>query len=524
MKCFILKKEKLSEKGLIMMKKPQILVIGSMNIDMLFYGINELPKWGVSICGSDYKCAVGGKGANQAFAAALQGADAYMVGRVGNDDNGRLLLRKLEEVGVHTDYIVMDDTYPTGVCSMNMGEEGRYFSINSLGANWQLKEEDLERALEQHEFDMIVMQLEMPLDVAYRTCALGAERKIPVFVDAGPAMSIPLGNLRGAFIISPNEAETEALTGIVPDSLEHIEEAAQKIYTEADPEYVLLKLGKQGAYLYNGVQKELIPGYSVNAIDTTAAGDTFGAAFCVQYCLGKKMHEAIRFAHAAAAVCVTRKGGQPSIPTQREAESFYQSQVKKIGGNRDMFCEQEYIEAKDMIIGECRSALSSIDFEQVNQYLQMLAEAEKVFFVGVGRVFLALECIAKRYAHLGIRSVVVGEITEPAITDKDVLIVGSGSGETLFPLGIARKAKKIGAKIIHIGSNPDSSMKEVEDLFVRIPVESRAKAGDEIHSGQPMTSLFEQSLLLFGDATASMMVKKNQINIRDLWQYHANLE
>lgn len=189
-----------------------------------------------------------------------------------------------------------------------------------------------------------------------------------------------------------------------------------------------------------------------------------------------------------------------------------------------MFDRQEYIEAKDMIMKECSDALSSIEFEQVDQYLQMLAQADRVFFVGVGRVLLALKCIAKRYAHLGIHSVVVGEITEPAITDKDVLIVGFGSGETLFPLGIARKASKIGAKVIHIGSNPDSSMKEVENLFVRIPVESRAKASDEIHSGQPMTSLFEQALLLFGDATASMLVKKNKIDIDELWQYHANLE
>lgn len=189
-----------------------------------------------------------------------------------------------------------------------------------------------------------------------------------------------------------------------------------------------------------------------------------------------------------------------------------------------MFVKEDYIAAKDMVINECSSALSAIDFEQVSQYLDLVQQADKVFFVGVGRVLLALQCIAKRYSHLGIYAVVVGEITEPAITGKDVLIVGSGSGETLFPLGIARKAKSFGAKVIHIGSNPDSSMKAVEDLFVRIPVESRAKASDEIRSGQPMTSLFEQSLLLFGDITASMLVKKKNINIHDLWQYHANLE
>ncbi len=189
-----------------------------------------------------------------------------------------------------------------------------------------------------------------------------------------------------------------------------------------------------------------------------------------------------------------------------------------------MFQKTDYLEAKNTVLTECQNALTAIEFEQIRQYMDALASAEQVFFVGVGRVMLALKCIAKRYAHLGVRAVVVGEITEPAMTDKDVLIVGSGSGETLFPLGIAKKAHEIGAKVIHIGSNPASSMTQVEDLFVRIPVESRAKAPDEIHSSQPITSLFEQSLLLFGDITAMMMVEDQGIQISTLWKYHANLE
>ncbi|MCD7745735.1 MAG: SIS domain-containing protein [Lachnospiraceae bacterium] len=189
-----------------------------------------------------------------------------------------------------------------------------------------------------------------------------------------------------------------------------------------------------------------------------------------------------------------------------------------------MITSETYTEAKNTVLGECQAALGAIDTEAVNEYLDMILKADKVFFVGVGRVLLELECIAKRFAHLGIQTVVVGQITEPAITPSDVLVVGSGSGETLFPAGIARKAKAIGAKVIHIGSNPESGLKTVADLFVRIPVESRAKASDEIHSEQPMTSLFEQSLLLFGDTTAMMLVKDRGIVLDDLWQYHANLE
>lgn len=180
--------------------------------------------------------------------------------------------------------------------------------------------------------------------------------------------------------------------------------------------------------------------------------------------------------------------------------------------------------ASDIVLKELKETLSAIDEDTVEKYLDMLENADKVFFVGVGRVLLSLEAIAKRYNHLGIRTVVVGQITEPAITPKDVLVVGSGSGNTLFPSGIARKAKQLGAKVIHIGSNPDSGLKDTADLFLRIPASSRAKAPDEVHSQQPMTSLFEQSLLLLGDITAFMIVRRKNLDLDGLWQYHANLE
>ena len=117
------------------------------------------------------------------------------------------------------------------------------------------------------------------------------------------------------------------------------------------------------------------------------------------------------------------------------------------------------------IINELGRTLSKIDNKEVEELVNQIQKAEKVFFVGVGRVLLSLEAIAKRLAHLGINTVVVGQITEPAITDKDLLIVGSGSGETIFPLNIAKKAKKFNAKVIHIGANPNSSIKELEIIL-----------------------------------------------------------
>lgn len=183
-----------------------------------------------------------------------------------------------------------------------------------------------------------------------------------------------------------------------------------------------------------------------------------------------------------------------------------------------------YQEVSKEILNELSQSLSNIQSNEINQLVAEIERAEKVFFVGVGRVLLSLKSIAKRLAHLGINTYIVGQITEPAISEKDLLIVGSGSGETAFPLIIAKKAKQFQARVAHIGANPNSSMREYADLFVRIPVSTKLQLPDEISSIQPMTSLFEQSLLLMGDTIALMMIKEKNIDMGSLWRYHANLE
>ncbi len=181
-------------------------------------------------------------------------------------------------------------------------------------------------------------------------------------------------------------------------------------------------------------------------------------------------------------------------------------------------------DSANLILDECRLALSKIDPVAVDTLIEAVMSAEKIFFVGVGRVLLALQAMAKRLNHLGLDTYYVGQITEPAITDRDLLIVGSGSGESLIPVAIAKKAKSFGAKIAHIGSNPESSLKPVTDVFVRIPVCTKLAGPDEINSQQPMTSLFDQCLLIFGDALAGMIIQRKRLDRKALWHYHANLE
>lgn len=176
------------------------------------------------------------------------------------------------------------------------------------------------------------------------------------------------------------------------------------------------------------------------------------------------------------------------------------------------------------ILDECSQALRSIDPEQTERLLEAIRGAGQVFFVGVGRVLLSLEAVAKRMAHLGVNAHVVGEIVEPAITPEDLLIVGSGSGESLVPVAIAKKAVSLGAKVAYIGSNMESTVAKLAHVSVRIPVQTKLERPDEIRSAQPMTSLFEQTLLLYGDALAMMTAEREKIVLKDLWRKHANLE
>ncbi len=181
--------------------------------------------------------------------------------------------------------------------------------------------------------------------------------------------------------------------------------------------------------------------------------------------------------------------------------------------------------SKFIVLSELREVFDNVDTAQVEKFADMICEAEKVFVVGVGRVLLMMQAFEKRLNHLGIDSYFVGEINEPAITDKDLLIVGSGSGESVVPVAIVKVASKYNPTIVHIGSNPNSSMTPYESLFVRIPCSTKLNLPDEIKSKQIMSSLFEQSVLLLADMVALLVADRKHItDLHALWRKHANLE
>ena len=187
--------------------------------------------------------------------------------------------------------------------------------------------------------------------------------------------------------------------------------------------------------------------------------------------------------------------------------------------------KSKYFETYKLILDEIKNALEAVDVVSVKRFVDDLSEAHRVFCIGVGRVMISLEAFVKRLSHLGISAHCVGDITEPAITAEDILVVGSGRGESIIPVAIARKAREIGVrKIIHIGSNPKGEMSRYADYMIRIPVRTKLYLLDEIDTEQIMTSLFEQSLLILGDVIAKIIVDEKNIDLRGVWKYHANLE
>ena len=310
------------------LKQTKLLIVGSINMDLIVYGVPKIPNFGESIACNSYNYSTGGKGANQAYAAALQGASVSMVGRIGDDSNGHAIENELNKVGIDTTFIVTDKEAQTGIAPIMVDDTGKYFSLTVLGANNNLSADDVIEAIAAKDYDMVLMQLEMPLETVYRTYEIASEKNIPVFLDAGPAMNIPLDRLKGIHIISPNEVETEALTGISIDSEEQALKAAKQLFKSVNPKFVILKMGSRGAYVYDGIEGKMYAPFKVDAVDSTGAGDTFNASLAIKLCQGYTMETGIQFAQAAAAICVSRNGAQASIPDAEEVQAFL-STIKK---------------------------------------------------------------------------------------------------------------------------------------------------------------------------------------------------
>ena len=306
-----------------MEKKPKILVVGSINIDLVLE-TDRVPKAGESFLGNEYSWVPGGKGANQAVAAARAGAEAVFAGRVGRDENGRHLAAGVLEAGVSDRFLTVDTERPTGMAVIMVEADGENRIIVFAGANLSLTTADVDRAVaEGGPWDALLLSFEISEEVITYTVARSVREGIPIYVDAGPAReAADLNTLKGAAVISPNRGELEILTGRNCSTDAGLEDAARYLRERTGAEAVVVKLGGEGALLSAGGRAEMFPAYSVRAVDTTAAGDAFTAGLAVRLVAGEEYADAVRYGCAAGALAATRAGAQPSLPLEDEVGAF----------------------------------------------------------------------------------------------------------------------------------------------------------------------------------------------------------
>lgn len=310
------------------MAKSQILVVGSSNTDMIIQ-LERIPRPGETILGGQFVTAAGGKGANQAVAAARAGGQVTFVARVGQDIFGQQAVAGFVRDGLNVAFVVRDKTKPSGVALIFVAKDGENSIAVASGANGQLSPADVKKARSAlAAASVLVMQLETPLDTVQAAAELAARAGVRVILNPAPAQPLPDRLLRLVSILTPNESEAELLTGIPVDSDASAGKAADRLRAKG-VNTVIVTLGARGALVAQGDQKQRVPGFRVKPVDTTAAGDVFNGALAVALGEGQLLLDAVRFANAAAALSVTRLGAQPSAPTRKEIERFLARQVPK---------------------------------------------------------------------------------------------------------------------------------------------------------------------------------------------------
>jgi len=304
------------------MQKKRILVISSANMDFVMR-VKRVPDAGQTIVEThSYGYVPGGKGANAALALARLGGDSVFCACLGNDANGRQLHELYDNSGIDTRFIRHDRTVPTGLASILVEDDGNNRIIVYPGANQSLTRADIEDAFTCLP-DAVFLQFEIPDAAVIAATEYAKGYGIPVFVDAGPArVGYPLSGLAPLEVISPNENETFALTGIMPNDSANCMKASIKLMQAVSAKYVVIKLGGRGAYIYDGKYAQLVPTYEGEVVDTTAAGDAFTAALTLEYLKCGNILRACRYANAVGTMVVGKAGASTSLPSEKEVAAF----------------------------------------------------------------------------------------------------------------------------------------------------------------------------------------------------------
>jgi ribokinase len=310
--------------------KPKIVVVGSSNTDMVL-NVTNFPAAGETVLGSRFMTVQGGKGANQAVAAARLGADCRFVARIGDDTFGQTLLAGMKAVGINCDHVGVTEGVATGVALIVVDERGENAITVASGANAKLSIEDIEAAKPLIATAKVcLLQLEIPLETASYAIRMAKSLGVEVILDCAPAPDPATApqTLFEADILTPNETEAQILTG---------EQAAGKgesrllaaALVERGARNIVLKLGEKGSLLFDGNHFEHVPPFKIMPVDTTAAGDAFSAALAVSRAKGIPLPEAVLYANAAGAAACLKFGAQPAMPTADEVRSLMMESGKE---------------------------------------------------------------------------------------------------------------------------------------------------------------------------------------------------
>ncbi len=301
------------------MKK--IAVIGSTNVDMIMK-MKSLPDVGETVTDAEFLQTYGGKGANQAVAAARAGGDVAFVSCVGEDHYSYLMIENFKRTGMNTEFVMRETGITSGTALIMIGEDGNNYLSVAPGANYRLSTKHIDRAKPVIDpADIILLQYEITVETLKYVIDLAHKQDKTVIWNFAPAREFDMAYLKKISMLVVNEVEAGFLAGVKIQSMDDVEKAAW-ILSGKGPDTVIITLGAHGSYVVTNGEQHLIPAFKVVAVDTTAAGDAYCGGLAVALAEGKSLEEAVRFASAAAGLAVRRLGAQPSIPMRMEIDAF----------------------------------------------------------------------------------------------------------------------------------------------------------------------------------------------------------
>ncbi|MBN2136210.1 MAG: ribokinase [Sedimentisphaerales bacterium] len=299
----------------------KIAVVGSSNMDLVVKSA-RIPVVGETILGGDFIMVPGGKGANQAVAAAKLGAEVYFIAKLGKDIFAEQSIQNFKKESVNTKHVVQTDEAPSGVALIMVDDDGNNVIVVAPGANLKLLPPDVKKAEKDiASCGAVVAQLEVPLETIECAARLANELKVPFILDPAPARQLGAELLAMVDVLTPNETEAQILTGIEVSDEDSARKASEKLLG-CGVKAVILTLGGKGFFLADKNDTRFVSAQKVDAVDTTAAGDAFTGSLAVGLAQGKSLLDAALFANYVAALSVTKMGAQPSMPTLKEVQSF----------------------------------------------------------------------------------------------------------------------------------------------------------------------------------------------------------